>query len=203
MARIAQSKGEISGARLLELAAELFHERGYAATTMRNIAEAAGMKSGSLYYHFSSKDEILDQVLEQGIGEAIRGFENAMEAVGPSAPFTVKFVAATTAHLCTVAEHGTYTVASRQLLRHVPLDFHQKHIARRRKYDDLWRDLMQAGVDEGVLSRNADIGVVRLFLLGSLNWTSEWLDPEKKSYEDLGELAAGVFLNGLNGAQTR
>ena len=46
----------------------------------------------------------------------------------------------------------------------------------------------------------ADLGLTRLFLLGSLNWTSEWLDPEKKSFEDLGAMAAELFLNGMRAA---
>lgn len=199
----AARKGELSGARLLELAADLFREHGYAVTTMRDIAEAAGMKAGSLYYHFSSKDEILDQVLERGIGETIRGFEAALAQLGPDADFAARFRAAVTAHLRTVAEYGTYTVASRQLLKHIPEPMHQKHVAMRLHYDELWRDLLHEGVQAGVLSKDADLSLIRLFLLGSLNWTSEWLDPTKKSYDELGAMAADLFLKGLNSSPPR
>ncbi|OYX21679.1 MAG: hypothetical protein B7Z09_00165 [Brevundimonas diminuta] len=105
-ASTAPRKGELSSSRLLELAADLFRENGYAATTMRDIADAGGMKAGSLYYHFSSKDEILDGVLERGIGEAIRGFEAAMAALPPDATFDARVQAATTAHLAMMNSGG-------------------------------------------------------------------------------------------------
>lgn len=190
-------KGEVSSVRLLEISANLFREHGYASTTMRDIAEAAGMKAGSLYYHFQSKDEILDQVLERGIGEAIKGFEAAMASLPADAAFVPRLKAAVTAHLQTVYEYGTYTVASRQLLKQIPGDLHAKHTAMRQTYDGLWQQLMQQGHDEGVVKVAVDEGLVRLFMLGSLNWTSEWLDPKKKSFAELGAIAADLFLNGF------
>src|SRR5947208_10997168 len=50
-------------AEIVAIAGELFAERGYANTTVREIADAAGILSGSLYHHFASKDEIVDAVL--------------------------------------------------------------------------------------------------------------------------------------------
>ena len=196
-AKVAVRRGDISGSRLLEIAADLFREKGYATTTMRDIAEAAGMKAGSLYYHFNSKDEILDQVLERGIGEAIRGFEVALARVGADAPFEDRVRAAMTAHLRTVWEFGTYTVASRQLLRHIAGPLQKKHIEMRQRYDQLWRSLLHEGVEGGALAEDADLALIRLFLLGSLNWTSEWLDPKKKTLDELGRMAADLFLDGL------
>lgn len=196
-AKVAVRRGDISGSRLLEIAADLFREKGYATTTMRDIAEAAGMKAGSLYYHFNSKDEILDQVLERGIGEAIRGFEVALARVGADAPFEDRVRAAMTAHLRTVWEFGTYTVASRQLLRHIAGPLQKKHVEMRQRYDQLWRSLLHEGVEGGALAEDADLALIRLFLLGSLNWTSEWLDPKKKTLDELGRMAADLFLDGL------
>jgi AcrR family transcriptional regulator len=48
---------------LVRLAAELFAEKGYQATTVRNIADEAGILSGSLYHHFDSKESIVDEIL--------------------------------------------------------------------------------------------------------------------------------------------
>ncbi len=50
--------------QILVEAARLFRHQGYAATTLRQIADAAGIKAGSIYYHFGSKDEILGVVLD-------------------------------------------------------------------------------------------------------------------------------------------
>src|ERR1700730_13654130 len=61
-------------AQLLDAAARLFRERGYHATSMRDIAKAVGMLSGSIYYHFDSKEEMLLAVYEEGerrVAEAV------------------------------------------------------------------------------------------------------------------------------------
>ena len=60
-------KANLSRARILDAAAALFRDQGYAAVSLRAIAAAAGMQSGSVYYHFGSKEEIVTEVLNLGI----------------------------------------------------------------------------------------------------------------------------------------
>lgn len=191
-------KGERSGDRLLEIAASLFRERGYAATTMRGIAQAAGMQAASLYYHFESKDEILDLVLQRGIGEAIGAFRAALAAVPDGAPFEDRLRAVVTAHLRTVVEFGAYTVVSRQLLWQVPEELRERHLRMRGEYGTMWRSLLDEAAARGEIRRSMDYTVLGLFLLGSLNWSSEWADPRKKSVKQLGEIATELFLRGLH-----
>ena len=70
MAERVGTKAEISGERLLQVAAHLFRQRGYLATNVREIARAANMKSGSIYYHYPSKEALLDTLArtrDQGV----------------------------------------------------------------------------------------------------------------------------------------
>ena len=193
------TKGELSSESLLEIAATLFRDHGYAGTTMREIAKKAGMKAGSLYYHFESKDEILDLVICRGINETINAFEIAMRQLPQDASFRDRLCAAIQAHLETIQEFGSYTVASRQLLSQIPGEMREKHRARRQDYDDMWRDLLRAGHEEGQLGLPKEPGVTRMFLIGSLNWASEWMDTRKKSSRQLARIAADLFLDGLAG----
>ena len=66
--------------QLLDAAARLFNDRGFHATSMRDIAKEVGMLSGSIYYHFQSKEEMLLAVYEQGMQRI------AEEVDRPSAP---------------------------------------------------------------------------------------------------------------------
>lgn len=192
-------KGELSGDRLLEISATLFRDQGYASTTMRDIAEAAGMKAGSLYYHFQSKDQILDLVLARGMGETMRAFQAALDSMPKDAPFKKRLTAAVAAHLRTVVEFGTYTVASRQLLNQAPEAVREKTLAMRDEYDRMWKNLLNEGRARGEISPKANFGIARLYLLGALNWSSEWIDPSRKSVDELAKIAVDFFLNGLNG----
>src|SRR5215831_11819100 len=67
-------------AHLVVLAGELFAEKGYRATTVREIAEAAGILSGSLYHHFDSKESIGDEILSGFINEVLANYRSAMDS---------------------------------------------------------------------------------------------------------------------------
>ena len=73
-------------ARMLELAGELFAQKGYRATTVREIADAAGILSGSLYHHFDSKESIGDEILSGFLNEVLADYQAAVAcAEGPRA----------------------------------------------------------------------------------------------------------------------
>ena len=64
------TKADRTKARLIEVATRLFQEHGSDEVTVRRIAAAAKIEAGSIYYHFSSRDQILRAVLERGVGNA-------------------------------------------------------------------------------------------------------------------------------------
>ena len=68
--------------RMLALAGELFAEKGYRATTVREIADAAGILSGSLYHHFDSKDSIGDEILSGFMNEVLADYRAAVASAG-------------------------------------------------------------------------------------------------------------------------
>jgi len=73
-------------ADMVAIAAELFAQKGYRATTVREIADAAGILSGSLYHHFDSKESIGDEILSGFINEVLADYRSAVvEAADPRA----------------------------------------------------------------------------------------------------------------------
>jgi AcrR family transcriptional regulator len=77
MARTAGSTAEVTRRRILEAANTLFAERGYAGTSMRDIAEHLGMTSAALYYHFPAKEELLSALVAPVIQTLDRFVEQA------------------------------------------------------------------------------------------------------------------------------
>jgi AcrR family transcriptional regulator len=59
---------------ILAIAAELFAARGFATTTVRDIADAAGILSGSLYHHFDSKESMVDEILRRFLDEVLASY---------------------------------------------------------------------------------------------------------------------------------
>lgn len=66
--------------RIMEVAAQLFHEQGYEAVSLRDIAKGAGISSGSLYYYIESKQSLLVDLMEESLG----GLLHAVSAAGIS-----------------------------------------------------------------------------------------------------------------------
>ncbi|MGH8718296.1 MAG: TetR/AcrR family transcriptional regulator [Burkholderiales bacterium] len=152
---------------MLDAAAKLFAGRGYSATSMRDIAEAAGMLPGSLYYHFAAKEELLAAVYEAGVREIIDAARNATaREVGPWA----RLEAACVAHLETVLKQSDY---AQVLIRVLPEDVPpvaRRLGALRAEYEGLFRELI-AGLP---LPAKTDRRALRLMLLGALNWSRFW-----------------------------
>lgn len=106
--------------RLLDAAARLFKEKGYAGTRQEDIADAAAIKAASVYYHFSSKEELLGEVLDQGIERCFEAVTAAVDALGPEASFRARLLAAVGAHLDMLLRHGDYTAANIRSFGQVP-----------------------------------------------------------------------------------
>src|SRR3984957_5980529 len=70
-------------ADVMQTAAELFAQKGFRATTVREIADAAGILSGSLYHHFDSKESIGDEILSSFINDVLGDYRAAVSEAGP------------------------------------------------------------------------------------------------------------------------
>ena len=66
------SKGEITRNRIIELAAPLFNQRGYAGCSMQDVMQATGLKKGGLYRHFSSKEELASEAFRYSLAQATK-----------------------------------------------------------------------------------------------------------------------------------
>jgi AcrR family transcriptional regulator len=152
---------------VLEAAARLFAQRGYAATSMRDIAQAASMLPGSLYYHFAAKEDLLAAVYEAGVRDIVAAAQAAAER--QTDPWD-RLEAACVAHLETVLRRSdTAQVLIRVLPEQVPAAAARlKQL--RAEYEDLYRALVAALP----LAADVDRRTFRLMLLGALNWTRFW-----------------------------
>ena len=182
--------------RILDEAAGLFVGQGYAATTLRQIATAAGIKAGSVYYHFASKEELFEAVLARGIDVMEAAFADAAEE-------SIELDARTTlrnhvrAHLASLFEHGPYTAAHVTAFHTAPPEVRAAAIERRDAYEALWTGLLRDLVAATALRGDLPVGTTRLILFGAMNSTVEWFDLDgRSSLDELAEAITEQFWSG-------
>ena len=179
---------------ILEAAAQIFSQKGFHAASMQDIAQAVHLRKASLYHHVNNKQEILVSILDQALDLLIERMTKVMEQ--PLSP-DEKLRQAMISYLQAMLEHRD--LASVLLLEHRSLepDLHARHIPRRDRFEQLWRDLIQEGLEQGQFSC-IDIDLTARALLGVMNWTITWYLPEGRlTYEDIANQFADLFLNGL------
>jgi AcrR family transcriptional regulator len=191
------SATEQTRAEILNAAASLFRNQGYAATTLRQIADVAGIKAGSIYYHFASKDEILGDVLNAGIDVVMKAVREKIDALPPDATYRQKIAAGIEGHLYGLLHHGDFTSANIRVYGQIPTEAKNKHRVVRREYANYWDQLFADAMASGELRADTSVAVVRLFVIGALNWTVEWYNPQRGSFKAFAEQITGIVFNGI------
>lgn len=182
--------------RILLEASRLFRHHGYAATTLREVADAAGIKAGSIYYHFESKEQILGEVLDKGILAVAAAVRERVEALPKGATARQKVAAAIEGHLWGLLHHGDFTSANIRIYGQIPPAAKNRHRKVRREYADYWDALLDEAMQRGELRRDIGTTIARLFVIGALNWTVEWYNPQKGSFEDFVDQITTIVFDG-------
>ena len=176
---------------ILIAAAQIFSQKGFHATSMQDIAQAVNLQKASLYHHVSSKQEILVDVLDRALDLLINRMQEVMAL--PLAPDEM-LRQAMQVYLITLLEQRD--LAAVLLLEHRNLD-PARHIPRRDRFEQLWRDLIQQGLEAGVFCC-ADPAMTTRALLGALHWTITWYRPGGTfTPEEIAAQFSDLFLAGL------
>lgn len=183
--------------RVLLEAARLFRHHGYSATTLREVADAAGIKAGSIYYHFASKEEILGEVLDKGIQVVIEAVRQRVDALPKDASWRDRIAAGIEGHLWGLLHHGDFTSANIRIYGQIPTTAKSRHKVIRREYADYWDRLLEAALAGRELRADTSTTVVRLFLIGALNWTVEWYNPARGSFQEFVRQVTTVVFDGI------
>jgi AcrR family transcriptional regulator len=180
--------------QILEAAAQVIRKKGFHAASMQDIAEAVNLQKASLYHHISSKQEILLALLNQALDLLTERVEVVMKQ---DIPADEKLRQAMRCYLEALAEHGD--LVSVLLLEHRSLEpeLHARHTPRRDRFERLWRNLIQEGIDSGSFCAT-DSALTARALLGVMNWTITWYRPAGPlTIQQVADHMAALFLDGL------
>ncbi len=192
MARIDQRQ------QILEAATELFSEAGYTGTTMRDIGKKVGVLPGSLYAHIDSKEDLLVEIVESGIDDFVKAGESAARESGELPEDRLR--SAIEAHIRVVAENKERTLVVFHQWRFLTGPNRQRIIEKRARYERIFSDIFDAGVESGTFDPELDRRLAILTVLGALNWSAEWLSADgRASVVEVGEGVSDSLIGGLKG----
>jgi len=184
---------------LLAIAAGLFAERGFKNTTVRDIADAAGILSGSLYHHFDSKESMVDELLDTFQTELWKKYD-AIEAsdLSPKA----KLEAIVRASFEAIGEHrNEVAIFQSDGLYLATFERFGYLIERNRKFRTLWTGLLEAGVASGELRADLDVALVYRFLRDTVWVAVRWYRPGGSlTPADVADQYLSILLEGISHA---
>jgi len=186
---------EQPGDPVLGAAGRLFRQKGFAATTVREIAAAAGILPGSLHYRFASKEDLLLALMDRGIERAVSAVRTAIaDAHDP----LDRVRAALRAHLRLLVREDDAIYVSLYEGRSLSGAARDHMVRLRDRYDALWDGLLHEAAGTGRLRADVDLRLVRFFLLGGVNWTAQWFSTRGPySVEQVAEAYADMLFHGL------
>ncbi|GAB4568325.1 MAG: TetR/AcrR family transcriptional regulator [Anaerolineales bacterium] len=179
---------------ILDAAAQVFRQKGFHGASMADIAEVLDVQKASLYHHVESKQEILLALLDRALGMLT---EHISTISSQNTPSDQKLRLMIRGYLSGLAENADLT--SVLLFEHRSLDkkSHARHVPHRDKFEKLWRDVLDEGVEKEIFELK-DTGLATRAIMGTLNWTLTWYHPNgPKSIEQIADEYSDFILKGM------
>ena len=180
--------------RLFDTAAALFFEKGFAATTTREIASAVGIQQASLYYHVSGKEDLLCQICVSSLEQLLAEAQSAVqECTNPLE--RIRILART--HVRAILKHQIRYVTMLNEMRALSEPQRAQVVELRRKYANMVRSLIEEAQAAGSIRNDIPARYLYLALLNVLNWAVLWYRKGKTlSEEELARMFTSIYLAG-------
>jgi len=178
---------KVSGAyeAILLQAAFLFSTKGYAESGLREIADRAGIRSSTVYYHFKSKEKIYETIIEKAMLCIFQSVTQEINALPKNASIRRRIDAAIKGHLLALHSNKPFTSTNAHSRITLPPKVDRAIRAMRNEYSDFWQALIVEAQNEGALKTEIDPQLLRPILLGTLNRTVSWFDDQKSTVDSL------------------
>lgn len=182
-------------AQIDQTATALFRQRGYAATSMRELAAALGIEAGSIYSHIRSKEELLHRICFRVADEFMAGLRAA--TADDTAPAAQHLRLAIDSHVRVLIRDTAASAVFLHEWRHLSEPALSEFVQLQRDYEAAFRDMIARGVADGAL-RTPDPAFATLTLFASLTWLPNWYRPDGKLNPDqIAERLTDQLLGGL------
>jgi AcrR family transcriptional regulator len=196
VARDPVKSGRPEGRRreLIQIAGRLFAERGFLATTIRDVADAAGIQSGSLYHHFSSKESMADELLRE-YWSTLLGRYRAVTSTDASASEQARQLILESVRLLESCELAVRMSTNDWGYLAQVFPFMQASLD---ECEQIWTHTLEQGVKSGAFSDEVDPAITYRTIMAAIGGTARWFRPGGRlGIDELADDIATIFIQGI------
>lgn len=169
--------------RILDAAAQVLSAKGYAGMRLSDVAEVAELQAPAIYYYFPSRDDLIEEVMWVGLADMREFLTKALDAAPADATALERILIAVETHLRHELEISDYTTAAIRNAGQLPDQIRDRHDAEEKKYGAVWRDLFKRAAEAGELRADLDPYLAQMLVMGTINWTAEWWQPNRATID--------------------
>jgi AcrR family transcriptional regulator len=193
---MSESRASTRREELLAIAAELFAERGFKNTTVRDIADAAGILSGSLYHHFDSKESMVDEILSSFQEELFRQYDEVISSDLDTRTKVERIVRLSFAAID--RHHSEVAIFQNEATYLLGFERFGYLADRNAQFRQVWMTLLESGRSEGALRPDLDAELVFRFIRDTVWVAVRWYRPGgAMSADEVADQYLSILLDGI------
>jgi AcrR family transcriptional regulator len=178
------------------VAIDLFHKKGYFATSISDITRGCGIQKASMYHHFPAKEDLLYAIMQQTMADLMTELKTAL---ADETAIEGRMRAATCSHIRFHLERQKETFIASSELRGLSPDHYARVVAQRDEYEHVFQQLIRAGMQEKVFAQN-DVKILSYAILTLCTAGAAWYKPGGRLNADaIASIYEEFILNGLKG----
>lgn len=183
---------------ILDAAAAIFAKKGYSLTLLSDIAESAGIHLTGLYYYYDTKEELVSDIICYGPTRTSIALKEALDALPPTSSYRRRIETAFTVYLNSILKDDAYVRADHRIASQISPKLRKRAISITREINAIWRKLLDDAVAAGEIRSDIDMTMLRMLMIGSMNWAVEWFRPDVSPPVRLAEAMKKLFFEGAS-----
>lgn len=186
---------KIKRKQILQKISEMFYERGYEKTSIRDISKNLGVSNAGLYYYFKNKQQMLFEVINGTIEPALIELRERIKTIQDPEDRISWIIQS---HIRFYVEHKAQTKVAIHERNSLKGEYAEIIRGKETEYVNFMRNVLKEIIKKFAIK--IDVNIVTFCLLGMLNWVVHWYNPEGRvSHNKLAQNMSTIFLNGLKG----
>ncbi len=201
-ANVENNDTESQRTRILDAAAHVLSIKGFAGARLTDIAESTEIPLSAIYDHFTTRDDLIEEVMYRGISDMRQRLQQTLDALPADTAPIDRIMAAVEAHLRNELELSDYCTASIRNSGQLPEKLSKRQKKEEAAYGRIWQSLFFDAAAAGEMDPELDVPLSLLLALGALNWVAEWWDPRRGSVDDIVAKAQLILRRGLTSSSS-